>query len=169
MEQQLTFSFDASRCSGCFACVVACQDQNDSIPGVAFRTVTRHEEKHPQETRITFFSLSCFHCGDAPCTMVCPTGALFRHAADGVVDLNRDLCVGCHSCLLACPFGSPKFASDGKMAKCDLCKTRIDHDMEPACVRVCPTGALGFGTTKALSDQKATAASIHLMRSAFAK
>lgn len=169
MKQQLTFSFDASRCSGCFACVVACRDQNDAVSDVAYRSVTRHEEKHSQTTRIAFFSLSCLHCGDAPCTMACPTGALFRHVDDGVIGLNRDLCVGCHSCLLACPFGAPRFASDGKMAKCDLCKLRIDHDMEPACVRVCPTGALGFGPANVLAGEKANTASILLMRSLVAE
>jgi anaerobic dimethyl sulfoxide reductase subunit B (iron-sulfur subunit) len=130
MERQLTFSFDASRCSGCFACVVACRDQNDAVSDVALRSVVRHEEGCYPNTSIAFFSLACLHCGDAPCTMVCPTGALFRRAADGVVDLDRDLCVGCHSCLLACPFGAPRFAGDGKI--CATCVSNITWN-RPAC------------------------------------
>jgi anaerobic dimethyl sulfoxide reductase subunit B (iron-sulfur subunit) len=165
MERQLTFSFDASRCSGCFACVVACRDQNDDVSDAALRSVVRHEAGGCSNAAIAFYSLACMHCGDAPCIMVCPTGALSRRADDGVVDLDRDLCVGCHSCLLACPFGAPRFAGDGKMAKCDLCHLRIEHGLEPACVRVCPTQALGFGNTQALADQKAATAAVQLIRS----
>jgi anaerobic dimethyl sulfoxide reductase subunit B len=168
MEQQLTFSFDASRCSGCYACVVACRDQNDAVSDVALRSVARYEDGSFPDAGIAFFSLACLHCGDAPCIMACPTGALARRSADGVVDLNRDLCVGCHSCLLACPFGAPRFADDGKMVKCDLCKIRVENELEPACVRVCPTRALGFGSTQALADQKAATACVRLIRSAHA-
>jgi len=153
MRTQLAFSFDASRCSGCYACVVACQDQNDS--DIAFRRVVPCEQGHYEHALISFFSLACFHCGDAPCVMVCPTGALFRDENNGIVHLNRDICVGCHSCILACPFGAPHFSADGKMVKCDLCYMRINHGMAPACVRVCPTRALGFGTTEEIGAEKA--------------
>jgi anaerobic dimethyl sulfoxide reductase subunit B len=116
---QCAFSFDVSRCSGCMACTVACQDQNDFAADemVAFRHVTKYEEGQYPEARIVHFSLSCQHCGDAPCLAVCPTGAIFREQGDGAVRVDRDLCVGCHSCELACPFGAPKFPQDGKMAK----------------------------------------------------
>ena len=74
--------------------------------------------------------------------MVCPTGAIFRIEENGVIDINRDLCVGCHSCELACPFGAPKFAMDRKMVKCNMCIIRMEHDLQPACVYICPTKAL---------------------------
>ena len=164
---QYAFSFDISRCSGCMACVVACQDQNDFVADdeVAFRHVTKHEEgKHPF-ARILHLSLSCQHCGDAPCLTVCPTGAIFRRQEDGVVLVNRHLCIGCHSCELACPFGAPKFPEDGKMAKCDLCHIRREHNMKPACVRACSARALDVGALEELSKKKMEKASIVILKS----
>ncbi|MBN2061998.1 MAG: 4Fe-4S dicluster domain-containing protein [Deltaproteobacteria bacterium] len=164
---QYAFSYDISRCSGCMACVVACQDQNDFLVGdiVAFRHVTIYEEGRYPDSRISYFSLSCQHCGDAPCIMVCPTGAISKRAEDGVVTVNRDLCVGCHSCELACPFGAPKFPDDGKMAKCDLCYVRRGYNMKPACVRACPARALEVGDLEELSKKKAEKASIVILKS----
>jgi anaerobic dimethyl sulfoxide reductase subunit B (iron-sulfur subunit) len=164
---QYAFSFDALRCSGCMACVVACQDQNDFSADeiVAFRHVTGYEEGGYPNERISHLSLSCQHCGDAPCLTVCPAGAISRRQEDGVVLVDHGLCVGCHSCELACPFGAPKFPEDGKMAKCDLCYIRRDHDMKPACVRVCPAQALDVGPIEELSKRKAERASIAILKS----
>ncbi len=79
--------------------------------------------------------------------------------------VDRDLCVGCHSCELACPFGAPKFPEDGKMAKCDLCRVEEQHDLKPACVRVCPAQALDVGPIEELSKKKAEKASITILKS----
>ncbi len=164
--KQLAFSFDVSRCSGCFACIVACQDQNDYVgDDVAFRHVIKQELENQSSITISFLSISCFHCGDAPCLMVCPTGAIFRRDQGGIVDVHRDLCVGCHSCQLACPFGAPKFADDGKMAKCDFCSARMKYGHKPACVRVCPTRALNFGPLEEISEQKAEKAGAAILKS----
>ncbi|OPY71881.1 MAG: Anaerobic dimethyl sulfoxide reductase chain B [Syntrophorhabdus sp. PtaU1.Bin058] len=164
---QYAFSFDVSRCSGCMACVVACQDQNDFVADetVAFRHVTKYEEGECPSARISYFSLACQQCGDAPCIIVCPAGAISRRQEDGTVLVDRDLCVGCHSCELACPFGAPKFPEDGKMAKCDLCVTRRENGMKPACVRVCPAQALDVGPIEELSKKKAEKASIAILKS----
>jgi anaerobic dimethyl sulfoxide reductase subunit B len=164
---QYVFSFDASRCCGCMACVVACQDQNDFTAGetVAFRHVTKHEAGVHPDAHIAYLSLSCQHCGDAPCLVVCPMRAISRRPEDGAVLVDRDLCVGCHSCELVCPYGAPKFPEDGKMAKCDLCVVRREHGMTPACVRVCPVQALGCGPVEELSEKKTEAASIRILKS----
>ena len=164
---QYAFSFDVSRCSGCMACVVACQDQNDFVAGetVAFRHVTKHEAGTYPEVHIAHLSLSCQHCGDAPCLMVCPMRAISRRPDDGVVLVDRNLCVGCHSCELACPFGAPKFPEDGKMSKCDLCHIRRDQGMKPACVRGCPVQALDCGPIEELSRKKTEAASVRILQS----
>jgi anaerobic dimethyl sulfoxide reductase subunit B (iron-sulfur subunit) len=148
------------------ACVVACMDQND-LPGdgISFRRVTRLERAHNPKASLAFLSISCLHCGDAPCILSCPTGALFKRSADGIVDVHRDLCVGCHSCALACPFGAPQYPDDGKMSKCNLCVERIHAGMEPACVRACPTKALGFGPMQILSREKAERASTAILQS----
>jgi anaerobic dimethyl sulfoxide reductase subunit B (iron-sulfur subunit) len=164
---QYAFSFDVSRCSGCFACVVACQDQNDFTAGeaVAFRHVTKYEAGFYPEAKLAYLSLACQHCGDAPCIVVCPMRAISRRPEDGAVLVDRDLCVGCHSCELACPFGATKFSENGKMTKCDLCYIRRDHGLQPACVRVCPTQALTYGPIEALSEKKAETASVRILRS----
>ncbi len=164
---QYAFSFDVARCSGCFACVVACQDQNDLVAGemVAFRHVTKHEAGAHPEAHIVHLSLSCQHCGDAACIVVCPMRAISRRASDGAVLVDRDLCVGCHSCELACPFGAPKFPEDGKMAKCDMCYVRREQGMTPACVRVCAVQALACGPIEELSEQKAERASVRILKS----
>jgi DMSO reductase iron-sulfur subunit len=164
---QYAFSFDVSRCSGCMACVAACQDQNDFVSDdtVAFRHVTRYEEGEYPSSRIFCLSLSCQQCGDAPCLMVCPAGAISRRSEDGVVLVDRDLCIGCHSCELACPFGAPKFPGDGKMAKCDLCTIRRGHGLKPACVLVCPAQALDAGPIEELSSKNAGKASITILKS----
>lgn len=144
------------------ACVVACQDQNDFVSdSIAYRHVTRHEAYE----QVAFLSLSCLHCGDAPCLMVCPTGAIFKRGRGGIVDVNRDLCVGCHSCELACPFGAPKFAEDGKMAKCDFCNARMEYGHKPACVRACPTKALGIGKLDMISEAKSEKAAVKILKS----
>jgi anaerobic dimethyl sulfoxide reductase subunit B (iron-sulfur subunit) len=164
MKRQLTFALDFSRCSGCYACVVACQDQNDPLTTeYSFRRVNRME-KGPFPIPSIFISIACFHCGDAPCLMVCPTGAIFRHEDTSIVDIQRDLCIGCHSCELACPFGAPRFVSDGRMAKCDLCAVRVDQGMEPACVHTCPTRALTFGDATELAQAKAEHAGLCILK-----
>ena len=163
---QLTFLFDSSLCSGCFSCVVACQDQNDFAGNdIAFRKVTAYESGQYPDAIISYVSTACFHCGDAPCIMVCPTGAISKNLNNGIVTVNREVCVSCHSCELACPFGSPKFADDGHMIKCDMCSTGLDNAMIPACARACPTGALGIGTLDEVSELKTKEASIKILGS----
>ncbi|MBC7293714.1 MAG: 4Fe-4S binding protein, partial [Thermoleophilia bacterium] len=74
------------------------------------------------------------------------------------VRVNAELCIGCHSCSIACPFGVPRFGQEGTMQKCDLCTVRLENGLEPACVRVCPTKALRQGDPNELGlavEQKA--------------
>lgn len=164
--EQLFFSFESSLCSGCHACVVACQDQNDLTgENVTFRHITTFEEGEYPNAKISWLSTACFHCGDAPCLMVCPAAAIFRREDTGVIDINTDRCVGCRSCALACPFGGPRFAEDEKMAKCDLCATRQAHAMMPACVRICPTSALTMAPIKDVSARKIEESSVKILES----
>lgn len=138
---------DVSLCAGCGACVVACMDQNDIYPEKgqpALRRIYTMEEGQSPDASILYVSAACMHCADSPCVIGCPTGAITRDAKTGAVLVNRDTCIGCHSCALACPFGVPRYDSQDKMHKCTMCVERVQAGLKPACVRVCPTGALKF-------------------------
>jgi anaerobic dimethyl sulfoxide reductase subunit B len=147
------FHLDVDRCSGCFACAVACMDQNDlevSDEPTAWRQVFPIESGAYPDAHLRYISLACMHCEDAPCLLACPTGAVHRDADTQVVRVEAELCIGCHSCSIACGFGVPRFGTDGKMQKCDLCGERLKYGLEPACVRACPTRALREGSPNKL-------------------
>ena len=98
------------------------------------------------------FPRSCLHCEEPDCVTVCPTGASFKRAEDGIVLVDPDTCIGCKLCSWACPYGAREYDyGHGVMKKCTLCVDRIynehlpEEDRIPACVRACPTGARHFG------------------------
>lgn len=152
MKKSILLDIDC--CVGCCACAVACMDQNDSFPekgAQAFRRIYQVEEGCEQ---IRYVSLACRHCEDNPCVIACPTGAVSKDDESGSVTINRDLCIGCHSCALSCPFGIPRYDAEGKMQKCGLCAERVEEGMEPACVRVCPMGALRFDDINLMQQER---------------
>lgn len=138
---KVIFDLDIDKCSACGACAIACMDQNDidvELLESPFRVVSDVETNE----KINFVSIACFHCDDAPCISACPCGCLSKDEESGLTLYNTELCIGCHSCAMACPFGAPSFSKEGKMQKCDGCIVRLKNGMEPACVRTCPTKAL---------------------------
>lgn len=147
---------DIKRCSGCQACVVACMDQNNLLitkKEDAWRHIIQVESGSQSEVKITYISLTCMHCEDSPCILGCPTGALYKDTM-GATLIRKELCIGCHSCSLACPFGIPRFDQEGKMFKCNLCKERVENGLEPACVHTCPTKALTLGDINEEAQRK---------------
>lgn len=153
---------DIDRCVGCQACAVACMDQIDlevDHKQPAWRTVFQVETGAFPVAEVAFVSLACLHCGNAPCEFACPAGAIGRNPLSNAVDVDPTLCIGCRGCSLACPFGIPRYRVDGTMEKCDLCSIRVEHGLEPACVRVCPAKALRFGPVdEVLMENEAHAA-----------
>lgn len=148
---------DIELCVGCGACVVSCMDQNDIFPEKGqppFRRIYQIEEGEFPDLMIRYLSASCMHCEDSPCIIGCPTGAITKDDQTGAVTVDPGLCVGCHSCAMACPFGVPRYSLDEKMQKCHLCLERVEADLEPACVRVCPTGALRFESANKIQELK---------------
>ncbi len=159
------FGFDPARCSGCMACVVACLDENNLSGGHSYRSVIRQEQIVDGDAQIRFVSMACLHCGEAPCLTVCPRKAIYKDEDYGLIRVDPRYCIGCRACLLVCPFGAPQFAEGGSMQKCHLCGERLRHGLEPACVRVCPTRALDFGTLTELSRKQARHTGMRILNS----
>jgi Fe-S-cluster-containing dehydrogenase component/formate-dependent nitrite reductase membrane component NrfD len=92
-----------------------------------------------------FAVLRCNHCSNAPCVTICPVNALEKRK-DGIVDLDRDACIGCKSCMQACPYDAIYLNEDtGAAEKCHFCAHRVEKQLEPACVVVCPERAIVAG------------------------
>ena len=161
---------DLDTCVGCHACAVACKQWNtsgttgpltDERPygrdpeGVWFNRVRAYEAEDSAETpggRAVHFPMSCMHCEDAACVDVCPTGASYKRAEDGIVLVDQEKCMGCNLCAWACPYGARELdPEDGVMKKCTLCIDRIydenlpEAERQPACVLTCPTNSRVFG------------------------
>lgn len=157
---------DLERCNGCNACVIACKVEHSTPNGIMYTMVLEREVgTYPNASRV-FFPILCNHCEDAPCIPVCPTKATYARD-DGIVLIDWDLCIGCGSCIAACPYDQRFKVEDNKSGgfagsapyknpnaseipigvpvKCDFCYHRIDEGREPACVEVCPTDARIFG------------------------
>jgi len=140
-----SFVFDPNRCTGCAACRLACTIENDLIPGRSWRRIDTFNTRHRPDLPLYHLSLACNHCDDPACMHACPALAYTRDAATGAVLLDVDKCVGCKYCSWACPFDAPLFDADhGVMTKCTYCDDRLKDGLQPACVSLCPTGALGF-------------------------
>src|SRR6185369_15735622 len=139
------FVIDQHRCIGCHACTVACKEEHNIALGVN-RTWVKYIEKgtYP-DTRRHFAVLRCNHCDDAPCIEICPTVALFRRS-DGIVDFDHERCIGCKSCMQACPYDALYIDPDrNTAAKCNFDASRVEMGYKPACEVVCPTQAILSG------------------------
>lgn len=137
----MTIVFDESRCSACGACAVACLDQNCDDPGEE-RTSFRRVWAEETQTAMIWHSDGCRHCRLARCMEVCPAEAIVRDPATGFVVIERDYCLGCRKCTLACPYGAVTMGKDRRAQKCDGCFLRVQAGLAPACVAICPYGAL---------------------------
>ena len=132
-------------------------DQNDIDvvgDGLAYRHVAHIENSEEGTVRIVHVSMACMHCEGAECLDACPAGALRRDVASGAVIVRRELCIGCHACAMACPFGIPRFGRDGTMQKCDACYARTRFGYAPACTEICPTGALTYAEPNEAANSK---------------
>ena len=139
------FVIDQNRCIGCHACTVACKEEHNIAVGVNRTWVKYIEKGHYPDTRRHFAVLRCNHCDDAPCIEICPTVALFRRA-DGIVDFDNERCIGCKSCMQACPYDALYIDPDrNTAAKCNFDASRVEMGYKPACEVVCPTQAILSG------------------------
>lgn len=168
---QYGFYFDASKCTGCKTCMVACKDKNNLSVGMNFRRVTEFSGGNWRQDRATgawhqyafayYLSISCNECSDPACVKVCPTKAHFKRAEDGLVLIDPKKCIGCGACLAACPYGAPQLDREArKMRKCDTCLDRREKGLNPVCVDACPQRALDFGPIDELRKKYGDCAAI---------
>jgi tetrathionate reductase subunit B len=136
---RLGMVIDLERCIGCHACTNVCKAENN-VPLGKFRDwVEEHVLGEYPNARPVFLPKLCNHCDDPGCLRACPTGAIFKRA-DGIVDLDPDICIACQACMQGCPYGMTFYNHQrGTADKCNLCSHRIDDGLDPACVEVCPS------------------------------
>jgi Fe-S-cluster-containing dehydrogenase component len=136
---------DQGSCIGCHACTTACKSENEVPLGVTRTYVKSVETGTFPQVRRAFQVTRCNQCADAPCVAACPTQAMYRRE-DGIVDFDKNACIGCKACIAACPYDAIFInPEDNSAEKCNLCAHRLDIGLEPACVTVCPTQAIMVG------------------------
>jgi Fe-S-cluster-containing dehydrogenase component len=159
---------DESRCTGCYACVIACKSENSTRPGISWIRIEEDEKGEYPEVSKRYTPILCMQCGEMPCAKVCPPGAISM-GKGGIVCIDPGACLRCDPppCKGACPFdvlhankGKPSYFAgyvspsekeayeaheDGLTEKCTLCSHRIEAGGVPACVQACPSQAMLFG------------------------
>ena len=136
---------DQTRCIGCHACTVACKSENEVPLGVNRTYVKQAEVGHFPDTRRGFQITRCNQCQNPPCVEACPVTAMYQRE-DGLVDFDKDVCIGCKACIAACPYDAIFInPEDGSAEKCNFCAHKLDVGLEPACVQVCPVEAILIG------------------------
>ncbi|MCD8340021.1 MAG: 4Fe-4S dicluster domain-containing protein [Burkholderiales bacterium] len=167
-DKEMAMLYDDTKCTACKACQVACKQWNvlysplglNEDPftgsyqspmdlGPSTSLVIQFQEKKSDNkfrpVEWAFGRRSCFHCTDAGCVTVCPTGAL-SYAENGVVQVKPEKCIGCNYCNMACPFDVPRYwGPERKIDKCTMCYDRLENGRKPACVTTCQPEALHFG------------------------
>ncbi|GAB4285200.1 MAG: formate dehydrogenase subunit beta [Coriobacteriia bacterium] len=161
--------YDASKCTGCKGCQVACKQWNQlpspltadeyeftksfqsplDVGPDTWLIIEMREVDQEIGIEWNFTRHACFHCTEAACEMACPVGAI-SHKDNGAVVIDQEKCIGCRYCVNSCPFGIPQAKSLGgtdysKSFKCWQCFDRTSNERAPACVTACPTDALEFG------------------------
>ncbi len=144
---------DTRSCSDCDVCVEACQAEHgiagDADPSVHSRWIRKVEVKDNVTGYVQELPLFCQHCEHPPCVDVCPTGASFKRA-DGIVLVDKHICIGCRYCMMACPYKARSFIHEpldgqlphsprgkGTVESCTMCVHRVDEGEQPACVDAC--------------------------------
>ena len=173
-DEALGILYDSTLCIGCQACMSACKKANDmppeSVPStpqwdnptdLSSKTLTviqRHYEPGTGTANegSAFIKRQCMHCVDPGCVSACPVSAMTKNPKTGVVTYNKDACIGCRYCQIACPYNIPKFEWDKplpQIVKCQLCSHLLDKGGISACCTACPTGASLFGPVDLLKKE----------------
>jgi formate dehydrogenase iron-sulfur subunit len=162
MSVQRAILTDTTLCTGCEKCVVACKEKNELGKDTPHRWKQRIDDL--SSTRYTtivrrpgnrFVRRQCRHCRKPACVSACIVGAL-QKMPDGPVTYDDERCIGCRYCMMACPYGIPRYdwqAAVPYVRKCDLCSDRLAAGKEPACTEACPEKATIFGSRDELIEE----------------
>jgi tetrathionate reductase subunit B len=145
---------DSNKCGeGCNDCVQACNDEHGLTgfdrPATDAQWIRKVKLKDKQTGHTQTLPLLCLHCEKPPCVDVCPTGASFKRE-DGIVLVDKHICIGCRYCMMACPYKARSFIHEtlqdqmphaprgkGTVESCTFCVHRVDDGRTPACVEAC--------------------------------
>jgi Fe-S-cluster-containing dehydrogenase component len=142
---KLGFLVDLDLCMGCKGCEIACKSENNVPPSIWRLRVKYVDAGVFPDTKRAFTPMRCNHCDNAPCERICPVSAL-HYLDNGIVNIDKERCIGCAGCMMACPYGAIYMDPETNTAdKCTYCAHRIEGGLEPACVVACPVGANIFG------------------------
>ena len=149
----LSLVVDRRDCHGCLACEIACKQEHDLPVGPRWlRVKTLPPQVVDGRLRQLYSVAGCIHCAEPPCLPVCPTGAISKRP-DGIVLINEDKCTGCGECSRACPLHVIDFDDEtGVAGKCDLCVSRLDRGLKPACVSACPARCIYYGEISQIAE-----------------
>lgn len=150
-DEQLAFSIDLERCTGCQSCVAACHSMNGLHESETWRKVTKYIQASTtvEAAKIQHVPSSCHHCLEPACLEGCPAIAYEKDPITGIVKHLDDQCIGCRYCELKCPYEVPQYnAALGIVRKCDMCWQRLEVGESPACVSACPTKAITIDLVK---------------------
>ena len=180
-EQAVGMLYDSTLCVGCKACVSKCKEVNDMPPvieegreqydsardlsGDTLNVIKVYKDgtaavKDSEVDGFAFEKRSCMHCVDPGCVSACPCTAMRRNSKTGIVTHHPDVCIGCRTCMVSCPYNVPQFEYNelfGQIHKCQMCNQagveRIDKGGMTGCAEVCPTGATLFGPRDQLLEE----------------
>lgn len=161
---QYAFVFDSNKCSGCKTCQVLCKETYELPLSNLYRHVINYQggswKQNENGTYVSqghfgyFISMSCNHCSNPACVRACPTGAMQKDPDTGIVWTDHNVCIGCRSCAMACPYGAPAYdETQGYMTKCNMCKDEVGAGNVPLCVSGCRDRALDFGTIEEMRSK----------------
>ena len=150
---------DVTRCVGCGACAEACREAN-GLPestgsDLSDKRFTVVQERNLADGEIRYVRRLCMHCEEPTCQSVCPVGA-FKRTEEGPVLYDAGRCIGCRYCMMACPYGVPRYEWDStnpRVRKCIMCAPRLKQGLPTACAEACPTEATIFGDRDALLEE----------------
>lgn len=161
---QYAFYFDQASCTGCKTCQVVCKENHKLATDNLWRRVVEYQGGAwsvdeagcyvPEGVFGYKTSLACNHCDMPACLGNCATGAISKDDDTGIVRIDDEVCIGCKTCIAACPYGAPTFIEDeGVVSKCDMCFDEVQAGRTPFCVASCPMRALDWGDRDELREK----------------